>query len=197
MPRLWADSARQKNFEVSNCITHMDELGYYTIALVLYVMVFGLVGWVIGERKGRPEAGFLFGALLGPIGWLVVAVGPDIKAQHTVTRMKKCPYCAELVQPDAKLCKHCGKDIPTLSANYFHLSANYFYERKHQQPKQTFSSSDVKYYFSTDTEQHQGPVDESDLKLMRQEDIITDDALIICEGESEWRSYRDYFAQDK
>jgi hypothetical protein len=85
----------------------MNDLGYYTIALVLYVMVFGLVGWVIGERKGRPEAGFLFGALLGPIGWLVVAAGPDVKAAQAATRMKKCPYCAEMVQPDAKVCKHC------------------------------------------------------------------------------------------
>ncbi len=89
----------------------MDDLGYYTIAVVLYILVFGLVGWVIGERKGRAEAGFLFGALLGPIGWLIVAVGPDVKAAEEATRMRKCPFCAELVQPDAKVCKHCGRDI--------------------------------------------------------------------------------------
>lgn len=23
----------------------------------------------------------------------------------------KCPHCAELVQPDARVCKHCGRDI--------------------------------------------------------------------------------------
>lgn len=26
--------------------------------------------------------------------------------------MKKCPKCAELVQPDAKVCKHCGFQFP-------------------------------------------------------------------------------------
>ena len=175
----------------------MDELGYYTIALVLYIMVFGLVGWVIGERKGRPEAGFLFGALLGPIGWLVVAVGPDIKAQQTITRMKKCPYCAELVQPDAKLCKHCGKDIAPIQTPAPTLAPNYFYNKDKEKPKQTIPNSNVKYYFSTDTEQHQGPVDENDLKLMRQDDLITDYTLVIRDGDSEWRSYRDYFVHDK
>ena len=74
-------------------------------------MIFGLVGWVVGERKGRPEAGFIFGALLGPIDWLIVAVGPDVRAAKEAKSMRKCPYCAELVQPDAKLCKHCGKSI--------------------------------------------------------------------------------------
>jgi tetratricopeptide (TPR) repeat protein len=27
------------------------------------------------------------------------------------TAIKKCPYCAEIVQADAQVCKHCGKNI--------------------------------------------------------------------------------------
>jgi len=150
----------------------MDDLGYYTIALVLYVMVFGLVGWVIGERKGRPEAGFLFGALLGPIGWLIVAVGPDVKAAEATTRLKKCPFCAELVQPEAKVCKHCGKDIAPVFQT-------------------TLSASKEKFYYATDGEQ-QGPVDAGDLKLMWQDGLITNDTLVIREGDPEWRRIRDY-----
>jgi hypothetical protein len=60
----------------------MDESGFYLIAFICYVAIFGLIGMAIGQTKGRPAAGFLFGALLGPIGWLVVAVGPNIKAEE-------------------------------------------------------------------------------------------------------------------
>src|SRR5208283_2837355 len=54
-------------------------IGWQWIALVLYFIVFGLIGVVVGQRKGRAFAGFVFGALLGPIGWLIVALGPDVK----------------------------------------------------------------------------------------------------------------------
>ena len=31
------------------------------------------------------------------------------------TSKRKCPFCAEFVQPDATVCKHCRKDIPPLT----------------------------------------------------------------------------------
>jgi len=34
---------------------------------------------------------------------------------NEISDLRKCPYCAELVQKDAQICKHCGKNInPTM-----------------------------------------------------------------------------------
>jgi hypothetical protein len=79
--------------------------------LSFWVFISSIVGKLIGDRKGRGGAGLLFGALLGPIGWLIILLGPDLKAEQEAAQLRKCPFCAELVQREAKVCKHCGKDI--------------------------------------------------------------------------------------
>jgi uncharacterized CHY-type Zn-finger protein len=64
----------------------------------------GLVGFLIGQSKGRDAEGAVLGMFLGPLGWLLVAVGPD--------RRPKCPHCHGAVQFRAVRCCHCGEDLP-------------------------------------------------------------------------------------
>jgi len=57
----------------------------------------------------------------------------------------------------------------------------------------TLSSSKVRYYYSSDGEQ-QGPVDATDLRMLRKDGLVTDDTPVLREGETAWHRFRDYLA---
>jgi hypothetical protein len=61
------------------------------------------IGALIGWAKGRWLAGFVWGAALGPIGWLVIALSKS--------NLRECPDCGRRNQPDAKVCRWCGIDF--------------------------------------------------------------------------------------
>lgn len=47
------------------------------LIVAVWVAVFGGIGSILAPRRGRTAvSGFLWGALLGPIGWAVVLVRP-------------------------------------------------------------------------------------------------------------------------
>lgn len=57
--------------------------------ILLLWAVFGIVGYFLGEFKGRPSEGLVLGLLLGPIGWLYVGLGRDYRKKgeaHAVVR---------------------------------------------------------------------------------------------------------------
>lgn len=77
-----------------------------------------LVGAAVGQRKGRAGAGFFFGLLLGPIGWLIVALGPDLAPARL------CSACKGKVPDGATKCMHCGSDLAAEPAPGVRDSAN-------------------------------------------------------------------------
>jgi uncharacterized membrane protein (UPF0136 family) len=79
---------------------------------LIWVAIGMLIGYSAAKRKGFSVVGGIFGgALLGFAAPLMYLVSGITKGDER----KKCPACAEWVALEAKVCKHCGREIaPTV-----------------------------------------------------------------------------------
>jgi len=73
-----------------------------------WALLGALFGVGAAQHKGFSVAGgVLGGLLLGPLALLMFFVSGVAPGDEK----KQCPHCAEFVKADAKVCKHCGRDI--------------------------------------------------------------------------------------
>lgn len=81
----------------------------------MYLFLFvvgGLIGSAIASAKGRNTIGwFLICAIIPIFGIFIILLMPNLKDQAIYIReknSKQCEKCAETVQLEALVCKHCG-----------------------------------------------------------------------------------------
>jgi hypothetical protein len=75
-----------------------------------WALLGALIGVAAAQRKGFSVVGGVIGGLLlGPLAFLMFFVSGIDKSD---ANRRKCPNCAEWVKGDAKVCKHCHRDLP-------------------------------------------------------------------------------------
>lgn len=84
--------------------------------IFLIVILLGLIPAFIASSKGRSFAlWWIYGALLFiialPHALLAKSQTAVVDSREKNSGNVKCPSCAEWIRPDAKVCKHCGRDV--------------------------------------------------------------------------------------
>jgi hypothetical protein len=75
---------------------------------IFWPLLGALIGLAAAKKKGFSQVSAVIGgALLGPLAFLMFAVSGVSRGEKS----KKCPHCAEWIKDEAKVCKHCGRDV--------------------------------------------------------------------------------------
>jgi len=71
--------------------------------LVAWALTGAAFGAIVGVARDRVLLGVALGALLGPIGWIIVA--------RSRSALLECPGCSRLISRAAQVCPRCGTNV--------------------------------------------------------------------------------------
>jgi len=97
-------------------------VGLYVVVGLVVGLILAIIGGSVNISKGRSYGeGFVLGLFLGIIGLIIVAILPNNTTVLEQSKLvdgsgRKCPYCAEIIKPEAVVCRYCGKELPTLKS---------------------------------------------------------------------------------
>ena len=91
--------------------------GYYVIGVILFAMCIGVIPGLIARSKGHEFVTWgIFGSLLFiialPVSLFIKSDSEQLELQQVQSgNGRKCPFCAEIVKVEAKVCRYCSRDL--------------------------------------------------------------------------------------
>lgn len=98
-------------------------LDFLEVWFFFFWLACGIWAAMLAESKNRSGKGWgVLALIFGPtvffvLGFLpVLDCGDDefFSLGNPLPRRRKCPHCAETIKAEAKVCKHCGRDVPEI-----------------------------------------------------------------------------------
>ena len=82
--------------------------------LIIVALILAFIPAFIASYKGRSfTLWYFYGFMLFLVALIhSICISTSEKALCERGELKKCPFCAEYVKKEAKVCKHCGKELP-------------------------------------------------------------------------------------
>lgn len=104
-----------------------DPILFYVLLLFIAVLAYFIPTWIANKRKHHNgDAIFATNLFLGWtfLGWVVALIWSLTAANTESVRDKslgnadgqsetrQCPFCAETIMKEAKVCRYCNRDLP-------------------------------------------------------------------------------------